>query len=252
MTVSVSGRRVLVTGASAGLGRHMALALAREGAEVAAAARRAEALDALAAEGARFGALIRPVPMDVADPASVSAGVAAAAAALGGLDGLVANAGVARAGPALDATEADWRATMSVNLDGVFRTAQAAARVMAAGQGGAIVTVASILGFGVAKGVAAYAASKAAVVHLTKALALEWAAIGVRVNALAPGYIPTDLNRAWLDGPQGEALKKRIPLRRLGEPRDLDGPLMLLLSDAGRYVTGVTIPVDGGHLVAPL
>jgi NAD(P)-dependent dehydrogenase (short-subunit alcohol dehydrogenase family) len=247
------GRRVLVTGASSGLGRRMALELARSGAKVAAAARRADALAALAGEAAAEGATILPVALDVADPDAVARATAEAAAALGGLDGLVANAGVAGAvGPALDVAPSDWRAVTAVNLDGVFFAAQAAAAEMAKGGGGAIVTIASILGFGTGKGVAAYAASKAAVVQLTRVLALEWAPLGVRVNAIAPGYIPTDMNRAVLEGPRGEALKKRIPMGRFGEPADLDGALGLLLSDAGRYITGAAIPVDGGHLVAPL
>jgi NAD(P)-dependent dehydrogenase (short-subunit alcohol dehydrogenase family) len=226
----------------------MAAALAGRGARVAAAARRVGALESLAAEAPG----VVPVALDVADDASAPAGVVAAAEALGGLDGIVNNAGVAWGGPALDMPMAEWRRTMDVNLDGLFRVAQAAARVMAAGGGGSIVNVASILAFGTGRGVAAYAASKAAAVQLTRCLAVEWAAKGVRVNALAPGYIPTEMNRDFLEGPEGEAIRRRIPLRRLGAPEDLTGPLVLLLSDAGRYMTGVTIPVDGGHLVAPL
>ena len=141
---------------------------------------------------------------------------------------------------------------MAVNLDGVFNVAQAAARAMIEGEGGSIVNIASILSFGTGRGVAAYAASKAAVAHLTHALAAEWAGKGVRVNALAPGYIPTDMNRDWLEGPDGQAVLRRIPLRRFGRPQDLDGPLALLLSDASSWMTGAVIPVDGGHLVAPI
>ena len=243
----MSGRRVLVTGASSGIGAHFARMLAGRGARVAAAARRRDALDALAAES---DDAIVAVPLDAADPESVRAGVAAAAEALGGLDGAVLNAGVARSGPALDMGEDDWRAVMDVNLDGVFRTAQAAARAMP--EGGAIVATGSILGFGTGRGLAAYAASKAAVAHLVKALAVEWAASGLRVNAIAPGYVPTDINRAFLESPRGRAMLSRIPMGRFGEPSDLDGALLLLLSDAGRYITGTTIPVDGGHLSAPL
>lgn len=244
----LAGRKVLVTGASSGIGAHLAAFLAAEGARVAAAARRAAALERLAVETPGIVA----VPLDVTDPASVAAAVAQAAEALGGLDGLVNNAGVARGGPALETDEAAWRAVVDVNLDGVFRVARAAAHRMAEGDGGAIVNIASILGLGTEKGVAAYAASKAAVIHLTRVLALEWARDGIRVNALAPGYIPTDLNRAHLESEAGERLRRAIPMRRFGRPEDLEAPLALLLGRGGAYVTGVTLPVDGGHLCRPL
>ena len=123
---------------------------------------------------------------------------------------------------------------------------------MAEGDGGAIVTTASILGFGVQPGVAAYAASKAAVVHLTKALALEWARHGIRVNAIAPGYFPTEMNRDFLESEAGQTYLKAIPMRRFGRLEDLEAPVMLLLGPGGAYITGVTLPVDGGHLCRPL
>ncbi len=247
--ISVRDKRVLVTGASSGLGRHFAAMLARNGARVVAAARREGALAELARES---GGSIHPVAMDVTDPASVRDGVARAVDALGGLDGLVNNAGTAWGGLARDMPIEEWRRVMAVNVDGVFLTAQTACAAMEQGGGGSIVNIASILAFGTGKGVAAYATSKAAVAHLTHALALEWAEAGVRVNALAPGYFPTEMTEGFLDGPRGEAVLRRIPQRRFGAHEDLDGALGLLLSDAGSYITGVVIPVDGGHLAAPL
>ena len=248
MDFDLTGRRIVVTGASSGLGRHMAAMLAGHGARVVAAARRRAALDDLAA--AHGG--VTAVEMDVADPASVAAGMAAAAEALGGIDAMIANAGVGLGGRAVEMSEADWRRTMDVNLDGVFRTTQAAGRTMLAQGSGSVVIVSSVLGLRTGRGVAAYAASKAAVAHLTRALAAEWGPKGVRVNALAPGYIPTEMNGEHLAGPEGEAMAARIPLRRLGRPDDLDGALRLMLSDAGRWITGAVLPVDGGHMVAPI
>ena len=247
--MKLSEMRVLVTGASSGLGAHMAAMLASRGARVAAAARRVAALETLAA-GA--GGRITPIAMDVCNPASVERGVAEAAAALGGLDGLVNNAGVAWRGRAIEMQDADWQRVIDTNLNGVFRVAQAAARVMAGAGGGAIVNTASILGFGTSSGVAAYAASKAAVVHLTRSLALEWARHAIRVNAIAPGYFPSEMTEAFLASPRGKAMLDDIPMRRFGRYEDLDGPLELLLSGKGAYITGVTLAVDGGHLVRSL
>ena len=246
--MSLEGMKVLVTGASSGLGAHMARFLARRGARVAAAARRVEALEALAAGSAN----IHPVRLDVSDPASVSACIAATVAALGGLNGLVNNAGVGTSARAIDMPEADWNHVVDINLSGVFRVAQASARPMAEAGGGAIVNTASILGLGTQPGVAAYAAAKAGVVHLTHCLALEWARHHIRVNAIAPGYFPTDMNREFLESDAGQAYLKAIPMRRFGRYEDLDAPLELLLGPGGAYITGVVLPVDGGHLVRPL
>lgn len=253
MIIDLSGRTALVTGASSGLGRHFATVLAGAGARVALAARRRESLEGVVAEIAASGGQAVAVPMDVTDAASVRDGVREAAGALGGLDILVNNAGTTVSKAALDHTEADWDGVIDTNLKGAFLVAQEAARVMKdGGKGGSIVNIASILGLRVAGHVAAYAASKAGLVQLTQALALEWARFGIRVNALAPGYMETDLNRDFLATDAGQALIKRVPQRRLGKLSDLDGPLLLLCSDASAYMTGAIVPVDGGHLVNTL
>lgn len=249
----LKGKRVLVTGASSGLGAHFARLLAGRGALVAAAARRIDRLAELARDCADLPGRVVPQALDVGSVAAIEAGIAEAVAALGGLDVLINNAGVAESERALAVTEAQWDAQLDVNLKGCFFCAQAAAKLMAEQpQGGAIVNIASILGERVAASVAPYAISKAGLIQMTKALALEWARHKVRVNALAPGYVVTDINREFFAGEAGEALKKRIPMRRAGELSDLDGPLLLLCSQASRYMTGAVVAVDGGHLVSGL
>ena len=208
------GRMVLVTGASSGLGTHFAQLLASVGARVAVAARRADKLQAV-------------------------------------VDGITAAGGQAR--PLLEQTEEDFDQVLDTNLKGCWLVAtEAARRMVAAGQGGSIVNVASILGERVAGGVAPYAISKAGVVQATKAMALELARHRIRVNALLPGYVVTDLNRDFLTSEAGDKLRSRIPSRRFGELTDLDGPLLLLASDAGAAMSGATVAVDGAHLVSSL
>ena len=241
------GRAALVTGASSGLGRHFAEVLAAHGAHVYAAARRTDALDALVAALRARGASATAVALDVRDPASVKRAIAACE----GVDLVINNAGVAQMRPALELSEDDWQSVLDTNLSGAFRVAAAAARAMkAGGRAGVVVNIASVLALRVAKQVAAYVAAKAALVRLTEALALEWAAHGIRVNALAPGYIETELNADFLRSPAGEAMAKRIAQRRFGRPADLDGALLLLVSPAGAYITGATLVVDGGHSLA--
>lgn len=250
--VDLSGRTALVTGASGGLGRHFARVLARAGAEVVVAARREDALQDVCNEIADQGGRARAVPLDVSDPASVENAIEAAASS-GGLDILVNNAGVTVSKSVLDVSEEDWDHVIDTNLKGNFLVAQATARLMKAqGRGGSIINIASILGLRVAGHVSPYVASKAGVVHLTKAMALELARYNIRVNALCPGYIETELNRDFFQSEAGQALIRRIPQRRLGRPSDLDGALLLLCSEAGSYITGATLAVDGGHLVSSL
>jgi NAD(P)-dependent dehydrogenase (short-subunit alcohol dehydrogenase family) len=245
---SLAGKAALITGASSGLGRHFALTMARAGADVALAARRVEMLESLAAEVAKTGRKAVAIQLDVADAGNVALAVEQTAAALGSLDILVNNAGMAPGDAALDVDEATWDRCMDTNLKGAWLVAQAAARQMIrGGKGGAIVNIASILSVRVQKGTAPYAVSKAGLLQMTKALALEWARYGIRVNALAPGYIETDISRDFMQSEGGRRMLKAIPQRRFGKPEDLDGALLFLSSDASQYVTGVFLPVDGGH-----
>lgn len=253
MITDIKGKRVLVTGASSGLGAHFVSVLAGEGAHVVAAARRLDRLEALARNCAALPGKVVPLALDVGSVSAIEAGLAEASAALGGLDVLINNAGVAEPERALEITEAQWDAHLDINLKGCFFAAQSAARIMAKQEtGGSIVNIASILGERVAISVAPYSAAKAGLIQLTKSLALEWARYKVRVNALAPGYVITDLNRDFFETEQGRALLSRVPMRRAADLADLDGPLLLLCSDASRFMTGAVVAVDGGHLVSGL
>ncbi|MBY8974948.1 SDR family oxidoreductase [Rhodobacteraceae bacterium NNCM2] len=239
----LGGKTALVTGASGGLGLHFARTLAAHGAKVILTARREAALaDAVAAIGPAASA----IAMDVCDPASVEAGFAKA----GPIDICVNNAGVTMTKRAMDLTEEDWSHVVETNLTGAWRVARAAAQGMA--QGGTLINIASILGLRVSGGVLPYCVSKAGVVQMTRALALEWARLGIRVNALAPGYIETDINRDFFATEAGQALIRRIPQRRLGRMEELDSPLLLLASDASSFMTGTVVEVDGGHMVSGL
>ena len=253
MERALAGRNALVTGANGGLGSHFALTLARAGANVAIAARRPESLAPVREAIEALGSGVAALALDVTDPASVAGAFDRAAAALGPVTVVVNNAGIAITKPLLDHTEADWQQVIDVNLNGAWRVAQAAARHMVRHQqGGSIVNIASILGLRVASQVPSYAASKAALIHLTKAMALELARHRIRVNALAPGYVETEINREFFASEPGQALVKRVPQRRIGRPGELDGALLLVASDAGSYMTGAVLAVDGGHLVSGL
>jgi len=244
------GKTALITGASSGFGAHFASVLAGAHANLILAARRTDALEHVAAEiGSKSEGSVVTLKMDVTDSASV----AAACEAISNVDILVNNAGLVRSAAALDQSEEDWDVVINTNLKGAFMVAQAAAKAMRASKkGGSIINVASILAIRQGSAVLPYAVSKAGVIQMTKVLALELARFNIRVNALVPGYFDTELNRDLWQTEAGQALIRRVPQRRLGQLADLDGPLLLLASDASRFMTGSVVAVDGGHLVSSL
>lgn len=249
----ITGKAALVTGASSGFGHFFAEALAARGVRVVIAARRVDRLSALAERIASHGGQCHAVALDVSSAASVNQAVDAAWQWSGGLDILVNNAGIGANASVLDMSEEEWDVNMDTNLKGAFLVAQQfAKRCVDARTPGSIINIASILGLRVAQQLSSYCASKAGLLHLTKAMALELARYNVRVNAIAPGYVETDINRDFFKTPAGERMLSRIPSRRLGQQEELLGPLLLLASQAGAYMTGSVIAVDGGHLVSTL
>jgi len=248
---NLQGRTALVTGASSGLGVQFAKALADNGAAVALVARRVDRLKALQGEIEKAGGKAISIAADVTDRAAMSGAFDAAEKAFGTVTILVNNAGIAMTpARAVEVPAEEWRKVLGIDLDAVFANAQEAARrMLAANRKGSIVNIASVLGLGVAKGVVAYATAKAAVIQMTKALALELAFKGVRVNAIAPGWFVTEINDEYLTGEAGAAIKREIPMGRFGNAGDLDGALLLLVSDAGTYITGATLVVDGGQVI---
>ncbi len=248
MDIRLDGKRALVTGASSGLGVHFAAVLAEAGAHVTLAARRIERVQGEAEALRKRGCSADAAALDVTSPEGVAGFFEAAPA----FDILINNAGISGSGAAIDMPLEEFKSVLDTNLTGAFAVAQAAARAMKASGGGSIVNIASILGIRVSGHVSAYCASKAALVQLTKALALEWARHDIRVNALCPGYIETPINADFFASEPGRALITRIPQRRLGKPSDLDLPLLLFASDQSAYMTGSVLAVDGGHLVSGL
>jgi NAD(P)-dependent dehydrogenase (short-subunit alcohol dehydrogenase family) len=253
MNLTLNGQTALVTGANGGLGSHFALTLAKAGAKVAVAARRLDSLREVEQQIQALGGQACAVALDVTQRGSVVQAFEQAAQALGPVSVVVNNAGVAVTKPLLEHTDEDWDQVVGVNLTGAWRVAQEAARHMVKhAQGGSIVNIASIYGMRVAAQVPSYAASKAALIQLTKAMALELARHKIRVNALAPGYIETGINREFFASEAGQALIKRIPQRRIGNAQELDAALLLFASAAGAYATGSVLAIDGGHLVNTL
>ena len=246
MELTLHGKRVLITGASSGLGLHFAQILARSGAEVTLSARRLNKVQEAAEEIRKGGHVAEAMELDVRDNSSVTKAFLADP-----YDVVINNASISGSEGALEMKIEEFESVLQTNLLGVFAVAQAAAQKMSS-RGGSIINIASILGLRVAGQVCAYIASKAAIVQLTKALALEWARYHIRVNAICPGYIETPFNKAFFKSEAGQALIRRIPQRRLGQISDLDAPLLLLASDASSYMTGSILVVDGGHLVSSL
>ena len=245
----ITGRVALVTGASSGLGAHFAQTLAENGAKVVLVARRAERLKALQTKIEAAGGQAISAEADVLDCTAMVRAFDAAEKAFGTVTILINNAGVTHADRIHEMPEETWRRVLGTNLDAVLYWAQEAARrMLAAKKPGAIVNIASILGFNVSKGVAAYSVAKAGVVQLTKALAIELAFKGVRVNAIAPGFVVTEINDEYLKSRPD--MTRNIPVGRFGQTKDLDGALLLLTSDAGAFMAGATVVVDGGQVLA--
>jgi len=250
---SVAGQVALVTGASSGIGRHFAALLATAGAKVAVAARRADRLAELAREIEAAGGESLPIACDVTRSDEVAAAVATAETELGPLSILVNNAGVVVSKPLFEHTEADWDHVVDTNLKGAWLMAREFAQhLVGLKRPGRIINITSVLGFRTIGRVPAYCAAKAGLTHLTQVLAMELARYGILVNALAPGYVESDFNRAFFQTEAGKALTSRIPLKRLGQSGDLDGALLFLASPASAYVTGAVISVDGGHGVSAI
>ncbi|WP_317932267.1 SDR family NAD(P)-dependent oxidoreductase [Halioxenophilus sp. WMMB6] len=249
----LTGRIALVTGASSGLGCHFAKVLAEHGASVVLAARRVERLQGTVAAIESAGGKALAVALDVTDSDSIQTAFEQIEGQCGVVDLLVNNAGVAASKRFVKTENADWDFVINTNLKAVWEVArECSRRLVAAGKPGSIVNIASILGLQPGFGESLYSTSKAAVVQLTKNMALELIGSGIRVNALCPGYFETEMNSDFFASEKGANYIAGIPPKRLGNLSELNGPLLLLASDAGSFVNGVALPVDGGHLVQSL
>jgi NAD(P)-dependent dehydrogenase (short-subunit alcohol dehydrogenase family) len=250
---SLKGKVALVTGASGGLGRYFALTLASAGAIVGVGARRMEKVNEVVDEIKANGGEGFAVSLDVTSPKSTADAFACCEKEAGIVSVLLNNAGTAGREDSINLTEQEWDRVLETNLNGVWRvTKEAARRMILSKTRGSIINISSILGLRVMPSVLSYCVSKAGVAQMTKVLALEWARYGIRVNAIAPGYFETDMNRGLLQSSAGEKIRGRIPQRRTGNYEELSGPLLLLASDASSYMTGEIIAVDGGHLISGL
>lgn len=250
---SLEGKVALVTGASSGFGEHFAQVLAQAGAKVVLGARRAEKLQAVCDNIVACGGKAVAVTMDVTDSASVKSAFDEAEKIFGPVTVVVNNAGITIPKLLLDLTDDDWNSVINTNLTGVaFVSREAGKRLIAEKISGSIVNIASITAERLQKALTNYAAAKAGVIQLTKATALEFARHNIRVNSISPGYFNTPLNSEWFKTSDGQALIQRVPTRRIGELNELNGPLLLLTSDAGSLMTGSNITVDGGHVLSEL
>jgi NAD(P)-dependent dehydrogenase (short-subunit alcohol dehydrogenase family) len=244
---SLDGRVALVTGASSGLGRHFANVLHEAGATVVLAARR---VDRIEAEAKRLGERARAIALDVTDEASIAEMFEKLAADGVLCDIVVNNAGISGEHLILQMETDEWDSVVEVNLRGPFLVArEAARRLVAAKKPGSIVNIASILGLRVSPALAPYMASKAGLIHLTRSMAFEFARYQIRVNALCPGYFETEINADFLKTEYAQASLKRVPQRRIGDLHELTGPLLLLASNAGSFMTGEALVVDGGQSI---
>lgn len=248
----LSGQTALITGGGTGLGRQFAITLAEAGATVVLCARRVDKLEATAEEIQQSGGNAHCYAMDVTDSNSIAAAFDQASQH-GTVTVLVNNAGLSTSPMLIDAPEDVWDKAQDTNLKGAWMVArEAAARMIKNEVGGSIINIASALGFAVQKGTGPYSTSKAGLLHLTKGMAVEWARYGIRVNSIAPGYFATDLANEFLESERGKAMVKAIPQRRLGEHENLSGVILLLATEAGAYMTGTNITVDGGHSIATI
>ena len=250
---SLAGRTAFVSGASSVIGAHFARLLVEHGASVVLAARRKSRLDDLAAELSDGEPKVLAVEMDVTDVASVRHAFDVAESAMGCVSVVANNAGIVDSRMAVDVDEESWDRILDTNLKGAWAVAvEAGRRMLGHGMGGSIVNTASILGLRPALAQSTYAASKAGIIHLTRCLALEWVRKGIRVNALCPGFVVTDLNRDFLESERGIAYLGNTPSRRAGELDELSAPFLLLATDAGSFISGETLVVDGGHHLSAL